>query len=630
VLDASASLDRRAIYQQRVRQFEAEIRDWQGRSDRLSNLRVVAGVFVAAMLLGGWWWRGAGPSWPWPLAAFGGVCVFVALVVRHRWVRRQQAHAGGMVMLNRHGLARLDRRWDRLPAAELPAGVVLTATARDLDLFGPASLFRLCCVATTSAGRTCLARWLLTPADAGDVLSRQQSVAELAAQLDLRQELTWRGQSLPGGKELADAEPLVRWAEGPSWLAQRPWLSWYARLSPLLLVVLAVLNLSGFAGGLWWQALVCAQMAISYLLVGRLHEIFRQIDSGEQQLHRFAEMLALVESWPVTTPALVKLQQQLSVGGHRAHEQLTRLRRRLDLADLRYSQLVYGIVQATTLWDFHVLASLERWQRHVGPHLRDWLDALAQFEALCSLATLAYDHPAWTYPVVDPRGSRLVTARDLAHPLISTAKRVGNDVELGPDGTFLLVTGSNMSGKSTLLRATGVNLVLAQAGAPVCAGRLSLPSVVVETSMRIDDSLADGVSLFLAELQRLKSIVERARQCDAPGSPVLVFLLDEILHGTNSRDRQIAVRRVVDRLLAHHALGAVSTHDLELAAEPPLSSACRAVHFREQFAGEGAQRKMTFDYHLRPGIASTTNALALLDMVGLAGEPPPAGGAPSA
>jgi MutS domain V len=630
VLDASASLDRKSIYQQRVRQFEAEIRDWQGRSDRLSNLRVVAGVFVAAMLVGGWWWRSAGPFWPWLLAACGGLGVFVALVARHRWVRRQQAHAAGMVTLNRHGLARLDRVWNRLPAVELPPGVVLTPTARDLDLFGSASLFRLCCVATTGGGRTCLARWLLTPADVGNVLSRQQCVAELAAQLDLRQELTWRGQSLHGSKELADAEPLVRWAEGPAWLARRSWLSWYARLSPLLLVVLSFLNLSGHAAGMWWQAVVCAQMAVSYLVVQRVHEIFRQIDSGEQQLHRFAEMLALVETWPVTTQALVTLQQQLSVGGHRAHEQLTRLRRRLDLADLRYSQLVYGILQATTLWDFHVLASLERWQRQVGPHLRDWLDALAQFEALCSLATLAYDHPAWTFPVVDPQGPRLVTARDLAHPLLPTTKRVGNDVELGPDGTFLLVTGSNMSGKSTLLRAIGVNLMLAQAGAPVCANRLSLPCVMVETSMRIDDSLADGVSLFLAELQRLKSIVERARQCDAPGAPVLIFLLDEILHGTNSRDRQIAVRRVVDRLLAHHALGAVSTHDLELAAAPPLSSACRAVHFREQFVGEGAERKMTFDYQLRPGIASTTNALELLNMVGLADEAPPAGDAATA
>jgi hypothetical protein len=616
VLDVSASDDRTTIYQQRVRQFEDEGRAWKRRSDRLANLRIAAAAFVAAMLAAGWW-GAAGPLWPWLVAAGGGVGGFIALIARHRWVRRQQERAAGMANLNRHGLARLDRLWDKLPDVASPPGVELTATARDLDLFGPASLYRLCCLATTDAGRACLAHWLLTPAAPKDVLARQQSVADLATHLDLRQELVWRGQSLNKSATPADATPLLNWAEGPAWLGQRPWLTWYARLSPLLLAVLAVLDLCGLAAGLWWQLLVCGQVAVSYLLVGGIHQIFRQIDSGEKQLHRFAEMLALVEAWPVSAPALVTLQQQLSVGGHRAHEQLTRLRRRLDLADLRFSQLLYGIIQALTLWDFHVLAALERWQQQVGPHLRAWLDVLAQFEALCSLATLAFDHPAWAFPHIDPQGPRMVTGIDLAHPLLPAARRVGNDVELGPDGTFLLVTGSNMSGKTTLLRAIGMNLMLAQAGAPVCARRLSLPCVLVETSIRIDDSLADGVSLFLAELKRLKSIVEQARHCDAPGQPVLVFLLDEILHGTNSRDRQIAVRRVIDRLLAQRAIGAISTHDLELAEAPPLSLACRAVHFRETFEGEGSERKMTFDYHLRPGIASTTNALELLDMVGL-------------
>ncbi len=507
-----------------------------------------------------------------------------------------------------------------MPAAPTPPDIELTATARDLDLFGPASLYRLCCLATTGAGRTCLAQWLLSPAEPAEVLARQQSIAELAPQIDLRQELAWRGQSASGARASGDVMPLVRWAEGAGWLSHRPWLTWYARLSPLLLGAFVVCHLAGLTSGLWWQAILCGQVAVSYLVVGRIHEIFRRIDTGEKQLHRFAEMLALLESWPVTASQLVALQQQLSTGGHRAHEQLSRLRRRLDLADLRFSQAVYGVVQAFSLWDFHILAALERWQRQVGPRLRTWFDVLAQFEALASLATLAFDHPAWTFPIVDPSGPRLVTGTNLAHPLIPVARHVGNDVELGPAGTFLLVTGSNMSGKSTLLRAIGMNLVLAQAVAPVCAARLTLPRVLVETSMRIDDSLADGVSLFLAELKRLKAIVEQARHGDAPGEPVLVFLLDEILHGTNSRDRQIAVRRVVDRLLARHAIGAVSTHDLELAAAPPLSTSCRAVHFRESFTGEGSARQMTFDYRLRPGIASTTNALALLDLVGLADD----------
>ncbi len=611
--------DPTAIYRERIERFTAEERAWQSRSDRLVNLRFVAAGFVLLMLAVGWW-QGAAHFVPWLLAAFAGVVAFLLVVARHRWVRRQQAHAHGLVLLNRHGLARLDRVWDRLPAAALPADVELTATARDLDLFGPASLYRLSCQATTGGGRSRLARWLLSPAEAEAIQARQQSVAELAAQLDLRQELAWRGQLVGLARTSADVTPLVHWAEGRGWLAQRPWLIWYARLSPLLLIAFIVCHGLGLLSPIAWQLVIGAQVAVSYLFVRHVHEIFQRIDTGEQQLHRFAAMLELVESWPVTAPQLDTLQQKLSASGHRAHEQLTRLRRRLDLADLRFSQVVYGVLQALSLWDFHILAALEHWQQQVGPHLRTWLDVLAEFEALSSLGTLAFDHPAWTYPKVDPQAPRLIAATDLAHPLIPDARRIGNDVELGPDGTFLLVTGSNMSGKSTLLRAIGMNLVLAQAGAPVCAARLSLPLVLVETSMRIDDSLADGVSLFLAELKRLKAIVEQARRCDQPGERVLVFLLDEILHGTNSRDRQIAVRRVVERLLARHAIGAVSTHDLELAAAGPLSDAARPVHFRECFEGEGANRQMKFDYHLRPGIASTANALALLDMVGLADD----------
>ena len=295
-------------------------------------------------------------------------------------------------------------------------------------MFGPASLYRLCCLATTGAGRACLARWLLSPAGPADVLGRQKSIAELAPQIDLRQELVWRGQSVGGGRASADVMPLVRWAEGAGWLSHRPWLTWYARLSPLLLALLLVCHLAGLTSGLGWQAILCVQVAVSYLVVGRIHEIFRQIDTGEKQLHRFAEMLALLESWPVTAPQLVALQQQLSVGGHR-DAQITRLRRRLDLADLRFSQAVYGVVQAFSLWDFHILAALERWQRQVGPHLRTWFDVLAQFEALASLSTLAFDHPAWTFPVVDPHGPRLVKGTDLAHPLIPVARHVGNDID---------------------------------------------------------------------------------------------------------------------------------------------------------------------------------------------------------
>jgi DNA mismatch repair ATPase MutS len=291
----------------------------------------------------------------------------------------------------------------------------------------------------------------------------------------------------------------------------------------------------------------------------------------------------------------------------------------LSLADLRLSHLVHGVVQAVTLWDFHVLDAIERWQARSGSQARAWFAALAEWDALAALATAAHDNPTWTFPEFSPDAAEaLIVARGLGHPLLPTAGCVVNDISLGPPGTFLLVTGSNMSGKSTLLRAIGLNVVLAQAGGPVAARSFRLPPVVLATSMRVEDSLADGTSLFMAELVRLKQIVDAAsRQRAAGHERRLLFLLDEILHGTNSVERQIAVRRVMVHLLQQGAIGAISTHDLALAGVAPLDRAGKAVHFQESFHDSPSGRRMTFDYTLRPGLATTTNALELLEIVGL-------------
>jgi DNA mismatch repair ATPase MutS len=294
------------------------------------------------------------------------------------------------------------------------------------------------------------------------------------------------------------------------------------------------------------------------------------------------------------------------------------LGRIMDLANLRFSS-VYSLVQPLSLWDFHVLALLERWQRRNGQRVRQWFDVLGQWEALASLSSLVHDNPTWTFPSieVEPDAERRMTARSLGHPLLPEDRRVANDVTIGPPGTFLMVTGSNMSGKSTLLRAIGTNVVLAQAGAPTCAAQFSMRPALLATSMRIHDSLADGVSYYLAELKRLKQIVDASRGRQPDSDRILLYLLDEILQGTNTAERQIAVRRVLAHLITEGAIGAVSTHDLELATARPLHEACHAVHFRETIQEESGRHQMTFDYKLRDGVATTTNALKLLEMVGL-------------
>ncbi|MDX1999184.1 MAG: hypothetical protein SF066_15815 [Thermoanaerobaculia bacterium] len=277
--------------------------------------------------------------------------------------------------------------------------------------------------------------------------------------------------------------------------------------------------------------------------------------------------------------------------------------------------MAHPLLQVFLLWDFHVVAGLEAWRRRYGRQVRSWLAELGELETLAAFAELAHAHPDWAFPTVDPDAQRLV-AQDLGHPLLANAARVGNDAELGPAGTFLFITGSNMSGKTTFLRSLGTNVVLAQAGAPVAARELTLPPLALGTSIAVEDSLEEGVSFFLAELKRLKSVVDLAVQ-PPPGRRVL-YLLDEVLRGTNSAERRVAVARILDRLLATGALGAITTHDLEVLAEGDLAVAAVAIHFRETLETDAlGVTRMSFDYHARPGLAPTTNALRLLAAVGL-------------
>jgi DNA mismatch repair ATPase MutS len=330
-------------------------------------------------------------------------------------------------------------------------------------------------------------------------------------------------------------------------------------------------------------------------------------------------LLETIAKLPADVPWFATLHAHMGATPREPLHLLAGLTRLVGVANLRRDGLFgvpYYISQFLFLADFHVVGLMEHWKRRHGAMVRRWLEGVGRVEAISSLATLAHDNPHWTNPVVDERFATTIVGRQIGHPLLADDERVNNDVEIGPSGSFVLVTGSNMSGKSTLLRAVGVNIVLAQAGAPVCASELQMPPVLLETSMRARDSLADGVSFFMAELRRLKEIVDRSRECAQSGQQ-MVYLLDEILQGTNSAERHIAVGCVIGHLLEHGAIGMVSTHDLELARTPKLEDACRTVHFRETITGVDGDERMSFDYLLRPGLAPTTNALKLLKFVGL-------------
>ncbi len=558
--------------------------------------------------------RGGRPGWEWWAGAGFWLVAFLAVLPYHDRVIQKQRRQRELMRINEEGLLRLARNWAALPLPSLPdPDDTERPIARDLNLFGRASVAHLLGTVHTPPGKTAFADWLLHPAPPEEIARRQKAVAELAPEIDLRQHLEVSAR--PMEKKAGDVESFLRWAEGEPWILRRPALTWLARL----LAVLTVAALFGAIGtALPWSVfltLFTINTSLGYIFAKRTFSTFDQAEAREEDFQRYAEALETIASRTYKAGELRRLTgEDLSLKGHPAHAWMRLLHRRVELSDVRHSSYLHLLLQGLLFWDFHILLLLEKWQRDAGPKARGWLAALGRYEALSALAGLLYEQPDWSFPVVDAGEDRFA-ARGLGHPLISDAHRVANDVEVGPPGTFLLVTGSNMSGKSTLLRAIGVNSVLAQMGGPVCAASLRMPPATLATSILVEDSLAEGVSFFMAELKRIQRIVEESDRAHA-GGRVLLYLLDEVLRGTNSYERQVAVRRVVLHLLKQGAIGAVSTHDLQLAEVEDLQPSAIPVHFRETLH-PGGDPPMTFDYQMRPGVATTVNALKLMELVGL-------------
>jgi len=636
-----------SIYRERLGRFTVEAETWAARSRAFSIARLV--VFLLALGCGFMALLRAG-STPtgWLIAGGGFLAVFVVLVLLHDRVIREERRFRDLAALNREGLARLEHEWAALPlpgaiqwGAETltPGGTAregsdaLPPVARDLHLFGHASLFHLVGPRLSPPGRNTLAAWLLEPASPEEIRRRQEAVRELAAHLDLRQELARQASHLTDAD--ADLEPFLSWAEGEPWLLRRRGLIAASFVLPLL-------TLGGFvAWGLGTIPFAAAlilpwvNIAFSAWRGGPMHEIFDRISARETPFQHYAAVLAVLdEEAPAErggsgesreslfeSELLREKRAELTTSGLSAAQQMESLHQRVVLSDSRHSAPLNFILESLFLWTFHVLRRLERWQRECGGEARRWLTALGEIEALAALGRLSFDNPDWAFPeIVTGDQPVRVQARELAHPLLVPDTRVANDVEVGPAGTFMLVTGSNMSGKSTLLRSLGINVVLAQAGAPVCACTLRLPPLALGTSILIEDSLGDGISFFMAELLRLREIVESARRCRGEGR-TLLYLLDEVLRGTNSRERRLAARHILRHLLAAGAVGAISTHDPALLESEELVAVSHTVYFEETVHTDAEGKNvMSFDYKLREGVNTGGNALKLLELVGLGGE----------
>jgi hypothetical protein len=585
---------------------ESELKRLDGVSARYANLR--AGVFIAGAVVAGmvvfnrlpktWWW-----------AVGVAVGVYGVLAVLHHQVFLREERERLYVALNERGLARLGRGWHGF--AERGERFLTSAHlyAVDLDVFGQGSVFQLINETATRAGEERLAAWLGGPASSEEVVARQGAARELAPRVGFRQDVCVEARTV--AREKADPGLFIQWAEGGPALTGIRWARPVAVVLPLVTLALFVLGrFEVVPRPLWWGGLLL-QLGVVVATRGPLRAMEEKMSAGERGFARYAPLFERVEGERFEHPALRRLQGGLQPEGEPAvSTHLRRFSRLYSFVEFKRHQF-HPLVHLFTLWDVHALFAVEGWRERHGARVRGWFDALADLEALACLAGLAYDRPHFTWPTLEGDGPR-VTARGMGHPLLD--EPVLNDVELPGPGHALLLTGSNMSGKTTLLRALGLNAVLALAGAPVCARGFSLSPLRVMTSMRVKDSLERGVSYFYAEVQRIKAVLDAAA---AKGQAL--FLLDEILLGTNTRERQIASREVLRLLLATGACGGVTTHDLSLASlAEEYGGKVKNMHFRDLLV----DGKMTFDYRLRPGVVDTTNALRVLRMAGVPVEDP--------
>jgi hypothetical protein len=587
-------------------EYRARLSKWQSEHTRqhrlyrrLGNVRLgtgVAGAVIATAALGGEWIS----AWWLLLPVVGSI----ALAILHSRVDTALETAARGIAFCERGLARVENRWIGSGRQGERLSDPRHIYADDLDLFGRGSLFELLSTARTATGERVLAEWLLAPGELSAVVARQEGVRELRPRVDLREELALIGEDIRAAvddRRLADwgGQPAVRFFPG-------------ARIVALVLAAAAAAAVAAWATDVTslrpFLVVVLAELMFGFATRGPMQQIVSAVSAPAQELRLIASILERLERETFTSPALAGLRNRLEAGGRRATWQIRRLERMTQRLDWARNDFI-KFALAPLLWVPQFSMAIENWRIQCGPHVGEWVAAIGEFEALSSLACFAYERPATTFPKLLGEQEPMIEAAGLTHPLIPPNDAVANDVSLGGPTRLWIVSGSNMSGKSTLLRAVGLNVALAWAGAPVTATRMRLSRLRIGASLRSNDSLADHKSRFYAEISRLKDIVDLARS----GQPTL-FLLDELLSGTNSSDRRIGAEALLRGLVECGAIGLATTHDLAL-AEIAAGFGTRAVnvHFEDYLEGG----EMRFDFRLRPGVVTRGNALELMRAVGL-------------
>jgi hypothetical protein len=581
-----------------MQELEREQRVEQRREKRLgvTKLAVAALTLIAAVVL--LRYTSFVEFIAMPIIAF-----IVLAVMQEKLIRRLRIRSRSILFYQR-GLARLNDEWAGTGETGDRFLDPLHPYARDLDLFGKASLFELLCTARTRAGEETLAAWLQAAAPVDEILLRQDAVRDLTGRVLFREKLFSLGETVRLGVQPG---ALAEWGErGPFFPSQ---------ITRVVTTALGILWLASLVAWVVWGlgpialAVSILNLAWAHRLYARFEEAADRIEKATGDLELLAGVLTHLEQEQFSSPKLIEIQAALRREGIAPSVAIRKLARTVEYLKSRRSPALRPL-DVFTYWCAQLVFVAERWQRVYGPQIRGWLAAVGQLEALTALSAYAYEHPEDVFPEFD-QGSvgAVFEAEGLAHPLLPVAQAVRNDIKLGDGLQLIILSGPNMAGKSTFIRSIGANAVLAQAGAPVRATRLSLSPLNVAASICILDSLSGGVSRFYAEIHRVKLVSDLTQ-----GPVPVLFLLDELLSGTNSHDRLAGTEFVVRSFVEHNAIGIVSTHDLALAKIPEsMGERAANYHFEDRF--EDGQ--LIFDYKMKPGIVQTSNALELMRSIGL-------------
>ncbi len=591
-------------YQSRLQNWGTVLNRYKFQERLFSIARLI--VFISGVILFG---LSAGASLFSAVWLLLPAILFFVLVVKHDRILRLRDQASLAIKFYERGLSRIEDTWmerdDPVYDVKVNSNHLY---AWDLDLFGAKSLFQLLCTARTLSGIDTLAQWLLTAASRDVVRDRQEAVSELRDRVILREDLAIVevGASLRPARQATSIDFVIRWAEQT--LSRLPQAGAKIGLGLTILTLVSLIAWIAFkTGPLFFILAIFAEAIFASIFRKRIKESLIGLERAGKELRLLSGILARIEKESFESKLLRNWRAKVSAEGELPSRRIGRLNRLIEFYDWGRNPY-FATFAGLLLWRTQIGFAVDEWRRMNGHLVRSWIDSIGEMEALLSISCYSYEHPEDPFPEITEE-TPVLKVEEAGHPLLPRNRCVRNDFSLGNTSSILILSGSNMSGKSTFLRTIGTNVVLALAGAPIRGRSMSVSHLALGTSIRIQDSIQSGYSKFYAEIMRIKQIMDLAN-----GPIPVLYLLDEILHGTNSADRLIGSEAIVRGLQKKNAIGIVTTHDLALSKiVDDLGSSASNMHFEDHIE----DGKIAFDYKLKPGVIQRSNALALMRSVGL-------------